>query len=305
MIYNNILQTIGCTPMVRLNRVKGARAKNLWVKLESFNPGGSVKDRPALNMVLAAEARGDLRPGMTIVEPTSGNTGIGLALVAATKGYKSIFTMPETMTVERRKILQAYGAEIVLTPGAAGMTGAIEEAQRLVRAHGYFMPMQFENVDNLEAHKSMAEEIWEDSKGQIDVLICATGTGGTVTGTGKYLKARNPHIRVVATEPADSPVLSGGKPGVHKIPGMGPGFVPSIIDREVFDEIVQITTEQAYEMTRFLAAQEGIFVGISSGAVAWALVSLAERSEFFGKNLCAILPDTGERYLSSEAFDRE
>ena len=303
MIYNNILETIGNTPMVRLNKIEDSKAQNLWVKLESFNPGGSVKDRPALNMILEAEKKGVLKQGDTIIEPTSGNTGIGLAMVAATKGYKAIFTMPETMTVERRKILQAYGAEIVLTPGAEGMMGAINEAKRLVKEHGYFMPMQFENYDNVEAHKSTASEIWNDSQGRIDVLVCATGTGGTVTGTGKYLREKNPKIKVIAIEPADSPVLSGGKPGVHKIPGMGPGFVPGILDKELFDEIVAITTEQAYEMTKFLASQEGIFVGISSGAVVWAMVELAKQDKYAGKHFCAVLPDTGERYLSSEVWE--
>ena len=303
MIYTSILQTIGNTPMVQLNKIADTKAKNLWVKLESFNPGGSVKDRPAFNMILQAEERGDLKAGMMIIEPTSGNTGIGLAVVAAAKGYKSIFTMPETMTVERRKILQAYGAEIVLTPGNLGMKGAIAEAERLANNNGYYMPMQFENFDNMEAHKATAEEIWKDSEGMIDVLVCATGTGGTVTGAGKYLKAKNPQLKLIATEPADSPVLSGGEPGVHKIPGMGPGFVPEIIDIDILDDIIRITTEHAYEMTRFLSSQEGIFVGTSSGAVAWAMVELGRREEYAGMNFCAVLPDTGERYLSSEVWD--
>lgn len=303
MIHKNILETIGKTPIIQLNHIKNTKAKNLWVKLESFNPGGSVKDRASLNMIESAEKSGKLKPGDTIIEPTSGNTGIGLAMVTAAKGYKAIFTMPETMTIERRKILQIYGAEIILTPGDKGMKGAIAEAEKQAQEKNYFMPMQFENPDNPKAHKATAEEIWKDTDGKIDVLVCTTGTGGTITGTGKYLKEKNPNLKIIATEPADSPVLSGGQPGVHKIPGMGPGFIPKIVDKTLFNEIIKITTKDAYKMTNFLAKKEGIFAGISSGAVTWAMTEIAKRPEYAEKNLCAILPDTGERYLSSEVWD--
>ncbi len=305
MIYQNILETIGNTPIVKLNTVIETKAKNLWVKLESFNPGGSIKDRPALNMIVQAEKRGDLQQNDIIVEPTSGNTGIGLAMVASCKGYKTLFIMPESMSIERRNILKAFGAELILTPKEKGMKGAIAEAEQLASKEGYFMPSQFNNFDNSESHKTTAEEIWKDTDGNIDCVIFGTGTGGTISGTGKYLREKKPNIKIIATEPADSPVLSGGQPSPHKIQGMGAGFIPKIMNTQIYDEIVQVKTEDAYAMTTFLARKEGIFVGISSGAVSYALLELGKRDEYTGKNLLAILPDTGERYLSSELWTNE
>ena len=303
MIYNNILETIGNTPIVRLNSVKGVKTANLWVKLESFNPGGSVKDRAAYNMITQAEKQGLLKPGDTIVEPSSGNTGIGLALVAAARGYKCIITIPDSATIERIKILKAYGAKVMLTPRTEGMVGAIKTAESFAGKKGHFIPMQFENYNNRGAHAKTAEEIWRDTEGKIDALFCATGTGGTVTGTGENLREKKPDIKIFATEPADSPVLSGGKPALHKLPGMGPSFIPKIIDKSLFTGIIKITTEDAYRVTRYLAKKEGIFVGISSGAVTWAMIEYAKKDEYKDMNFLSILPDTGERYLSSKVWD--
>ena len=302
MKYDNILQTIGNTPIVRLNKVDNTHAASLWAKLESFNPGGSVKDRPALRMIEDAEQRGVLKPGDTIVEPTSGNTGIGLAMVAAVKGYPAVFVMPEDMSEERKAILKAFGAGIVLSPADKGTVGAIEEARRLEAENGYFFVGQHYNLANPASHKSTADEIWEDFGAGLNVLICTTGTGGTISGLGRYLREKNPNLRIVATEPADSPILSRGIACKHKIMGTAPGFIPDILDTTVFDEIVQITTEEAFDTARALAKQEGIFAGISSGAAVSGMIKIARREDAAGKVLLTILPDTGERYLSTELW---
>lgn len=299
MIHTNILSTIGNTPLVRLNSFDH---KNMMVKLERANPGASVKDRAALNMIEQAEKCGDLKKGMTIVEPTSGNTGVGLAMVAAVKGYKTVFTMPETMTVERRKILQAYGGEIILTQGAKGMNGAITKANELAVDENFFMPQQFENPNNSLAHKSTAEEIWKDTEGKIDILVCATGTGGTISGTGKFLREKNPDLTIIAMEPADSAVISGQKPGPHKIQGTGPGFLPKILTSKIIDKVITVGNEEAFEYTRILAQKEGIFCGVSSGAVLVAMLQIAQDPKNANKNIVGILPDTGERYLSFDVF---
>ncbi len=295
---------VGRTPLVRLDRFAADVAGEIVAKLESFNPGGSVKDRIGLAMIEAAELDGHLKPGGVIVEPTSGNTGIALAWVAAVKGYRLILTMPETMSIERRKILQALGAEIVLTPGTEGMKGAIAQAERLVsRLPGAFMPQQFQNPANPEVHRrTTAEEIWEDTGGRIDWFVAGVGTGGTVSGTGQILKRRNPGVRVVAVEPATSPVLSGGAPGPHMIQGIGAGFVPDVYDGGVVDEILQITNDQAMETARRLAKTEGILCGISSGAAAAAAYRIAARPEAEGRRVVVIIPDTGERYLSTPIY---
>lgn len=304
MVYENITELIGRTPLLRLNKVNRGEAEVL-AKLESFNPGGSVKDRIGLNMIAVAEEQGLLKPGAVIIEPTSGNTGIALALVAAARGYKLILTMPDTMSVERRNLLRAYGAELVLTPGAEGMKGAIRKAEALGQEIAdSFIPQQFANPANPEIHrKTTALEIWEDTEGQVDIFIAGVGTGGTLTGVGEVLKARKPGIKVVAVEPADSPVLSGGLPGPHKIQGIGAGFVPEIINVEVIDEIFQVKSEQAFETARQLARTEGVLVGISAGAAAYAALEIAKRPENKGKKIVVILPDTGERYLSTSLFD--
>ncbi len=302
MKYDNILQTIGKTPIVRLNKVKDTLAASLWVKLESFNPAGSVKDRPALNMIEDAERRGVLKPGDTIVEPTSGNTGIGLAMVAAVKGYPAVFTMSEDMSEERKAILKAFGAEIVLTPADKGTVGAIEEARRLEAGKGYFFVGQHYNAANPASHKTTAEEIWQDFGADLDALICTTGTGGTISGLGRYLREKNPNLRIIATEPADSPILSKGIACKHKIMGTAPGFIPDILDTTIYDEVVPITTEEAFETARVLAVQEGIFAGISSGAAVSGMIKIALREDARDKALLTILPDTGERYLSTELW---
>jgi cysteine synthase A len=303
MKYDDILQTIGNTPVIRLNRVAHIQAAELWVKLESFNPAGSVKDRPALNMILDAERRGLLKPGDTFIEPTSGNTGIGLAMVAAVRGYRAVFTMAEDMSEERKKILRAYGGELILTPAEKGTKGAIDEAKRLAEEKGWFFVGQHFNPANPGAHKSTADEIWVDFGEQLDALVCTTGTGGTISGVGRFLKEYNPHLRIIATEPADSPILSRGVACKHKIMGTAPGFIPATLDTSIYEEILPISTEEAYQATHHLAREEGIFAGISSGAAVAGMIRLARRDDYRGKVLLAILPDTGERYLSTDVWD--
>ena len=303
MKFDNILQTVGSTPVIRLNRSSAPENVNVWVKVESFNPAGSVKDRPALNMIVDAEKSDLIKPGDTIVEPTSGNTGIGLAMVAATKGYRAVFTMAEDMSEERKRILLSYGAEIVLTPADKGTKGAIERARELEKEKGYFFVGQHFNPANPQAHEATANEIFDDFGTDLDVLICATGTGGTISGLRHHLKDRHPQLKIVATEPADSPILSKGIACKHKIMGTAPGFIPVILDTSAYDEIVPITTEEAYETTRYLARQEGIFTGISSGAATSGMLKIAGRPETQGQTLLAILPDTGERYLSTDVWD--
>ena len=305
-VYDRITDLIGGTPIVKLSKfaqAKGAEAEILG-KLEYFNPAGSVKDRIARVMIDDAEAKGVLKPGAVIIEPTSGNTGIGLAAVAASRGYRIILTMPETMSVERRNLLKAYGAELVLTDGAKGMKGAIAKAEELANSiEGSFIPSQFTNPANPKAHiNTTGPEVWEDTDGKVDILVAGVGTGGTISGVGGYLKSKNPNIKVVAVEPASSPVLSKGTAGPHKIQGIGAGFVPDTLNTEIYDEIITVENEDAFEAGRFLAKKEGVLVGISSGAAAWAAAELAKRPENKGKIIVAILPDTGERYLSTPMF---
>ena len=305
-IRNGFLDLIGHTPLVEVKNIEtllGLEAKVL-VKLEYLNPAGSVKDRAAKYMIEDAERRGLLTEGSVIIEPTSGNTGIGLAAIAAGKGYKMILTMPETMSVERRNILKAYGAEIVLTEGAKGMTGAIEKAEELARSiPNSFIPGQFDNRANAMAHReTTGPEIWEDTDGQVDVFIAGVGTGGTLTGTGEYLKAQNPDIRVVALEPKDSPLLSGGTAGPHKIQGIGANFVPSVLNTEIYDEVYQADPEDAFWAAKLLAKHEGFLVGISSGAALKGAIDLAKRPENKGKTIVALLPDSGDRYYSTPLF---
>ena len=299
-------ELIGNTPLVALDRLSSACGVNarLLGKLEKSNPAGSSKDRVALSMIRAAEASGQLRPGATIVEPTSGNTGIGLAFVCAAKGLHLILTMPDTMSVERRKIVGALGAEIVLTPGRDGMKGAIAKAESLKEEYGNaFIPQQFENAANPAIHKATtAQEIWNDTDGQVDIFVSAVGTGGTVTGTGLGLKEKNPEVKVVAVEPASSPVLSGGKPGPHKIQGIGAGFVPDVLRMDILDEIIPVENDAAFETSRDVARTDGVLVGISSGAALFAATELAKRPENEGKTIVVLLPDTGERYLSTSLF---
>jgi len=302
-IANNLMELVGNTPLVQFSNYavnKGLQA-NVIAKLESFNPLGCVKERIALSMIQAAESKGLLKPGGEIVEPTSGNTGIGLAFVAAIKGYKLTLTMPETMSVERRNLLKALGANIVLTPGSEGMKGAIAKANAIAAESGNaFIPQQFENPANTEIHRlTTGEEIWNDTDGKVDFFVAGVGTGGTISGVGAALKAHNPAIQIVAVEPADSPVLSGGNPGPHKIQGIGAGFIPKNFNPEVVDEIIQVSNDQAILTARQLAREEGMLVGISSGAAAYAATLLALRPENKGKNIVVLLPDTGERYLST------
>lgn len=303
-IYADILEKIGRTPLVRISKLNRGNAEVL-VKVESFNPAGSVKDRIAIGMIEAAEKAGKIAPGALIIEPTSGNTGIGLALVAAVKGYRLILTMPDTMSIERRKLLAAYGAELVLTEGALGMKGAIAKAEELAQTHpGSFIPQQFDNPANPEYHKqTTAEEIWQDAGGRVDAFVAGVGTGGTLTGVGEVLKARNPDVKLIAVEPSDSPVLSGGRPGPHKIQGIGAGFVPSVLDTQIIDEIFPVGAEEAGDTARAAAKREGLLVGISSGAALFAALELSRRPEYAGKRIIALLPDTGERYLSGWLFN--
>ena len=305
-IYTSADQLIGKTPLLELTHIKketGVKARIL-AKLEYFNPAGSVKDRIAKAMIDEAEASGKLKPGSTIIEPTSGNTGIGLASVAAARGYCIIITMPETMSVERRQLMKAYGAELVLTDGAKGMTGAIAKAEELAREiPGGFIPGQFVNPANPAAHKAATgPEIWEDTDGQVDIFVAGVGTGGTITGIGQYLKGRNPDVKIVAVEPASSPVLSKGASGVHKIQGIGAGFVPEVLDTKIYDEIIAVENEDAFAAGRRVGRSEGILVGISSGAALWAAVQLGKRPENQGKTIVTLLPDTGDRYLSTPLF---
>ena len=301
-----ITDLIGKTPLLRLNRFAAEQDLDavLLAKLEYLNPAGSVKDRVALAMLDDAEARGLLRPGAVVIEPTSGNTGIGLAAVSAARGYRVILTMPETMSVERRKLLRAYGAELVLTDGSLGMQGAIAKAEALAaEIPGSFLPGQFTNPANPAAHRSSTgPEIWADTDGKVDIFVAGVGTGGTITGTGEYLKAQNPKVKVVAVEPAGSPVLSGGKAGPHGLQGIGAGFVPEILNTGVYDEIIPVTNEDAFAVGRTLAQKEGLLVGITSGAAVWAAAQLARRPENRGKVIVALLPDTGDRYLSTALF---
>jgi cysteine synthase A len=304
-IASNVSELIGGTPLVRLNRLSEKAGASIVGKLESFNPGGSVKDRIGLAMIDVAETAGLIEPGKTtLIEPTSGNTGIALAMVAAARGYDIVLTMPETMTVERRTLLRAYGARLVLTPGAEGMKGAIAKAEELTaQGSDTFMPQQFENPANPEIHRrTTAAEIWDDTEGAVDIFVAGVGTGGTVTGVGGALKKWNPQVQVIAAEPADSPVLSGGSPGAHKIQGIGAGFVPKVLDTTVYDEIVKVTNEQAFDTARELAADEGLLVGISAGANAYAAFEVARRSDNRGKLVVTVLCDTGERYLSTPLF---
>ena len=305
-IYKGTLGLIGNTPLVEVVNVEkelGLEA-TLLVKLEYFNPAGSVKDRIAKAMIEDAEEKGLLKEGSVIIEPTSGNTGIGLASIAASKGYRIILTMPETMSVERRNILKAYGAEIVLTQGVKGMKGAIAKADELAKEiPNAFIPGQFVNPANPQAHiETTGPEIWEDTDGQVDLFVAGVGTGGTVTGVGKYLKSKNPNVKVVAVEPASSPVLSKGVAGAHKIQGIGAGFVPDVLDTKVYDEIITVTNEDAFATGRLIGHKEGVLVGISSGAAVWAALELAKRPENAGKKIVALLPDTGDRYLSTPLF---
>ncbi|MBE0448336.1 MAG: cysteine synthase A [Actinobacteria bacterium] len=318
-IFNDISETIGRTPLVRLNRVMGRSGATVLAKIESFNPAGSVKDRIGVSMIDRAEREGKLKPGKVIVapagsnsrtagtaiiEPTSGNTGVALAFVAAARGYKVVLTMPDTMSIERRNLLKAYGAEVVLTPGAEGMKGAIARAEEIKRENpDYYMPHQFENPANPDIHrKTTAEEIWSDTDGAVDILVAGVGTGGTVTGVAEVIKERKPDFKVIIIEPADSPVLSGGQPGPHKIQGIGAGFIPQVLNMDVIDEVVQVTNDQAIEFTRRLAREEGILAGISSGAATYVAAQVANRPENVGKVIVVILPDTGERYLSNPVY---
>lgn len=308
-VYESVDQLVGHTPLLELKRVEEAHGVSARIlgKLEYFNPAGSIKDRIAKAMIDDAEAAGILKPGATIIEPTSGNTGIGLASIAAARGYQLILTMPETMSVERRNLIKAYGAKIVLTDGAKGMTGAIEKANELAaEIEGSFIPGQFINPANPAIHKATTgPEIWQDTDGIVDILVAGVGTGGTLTGIGQYLKEQNPEVKLVAVEPSDSPVLSEGRAGSHKIQGIGAGFVPEVLDTTLYDEVITVESDDAFAIGREIGREEGVLVGISSGAAVWAALELAKRPENEGKTIVAILPDTGERYLSTPMFADE
>ncbi|KFZ41927.1 cysteine synthase A [Anoxybacillus flavithermus] len=304
-VVQSITELIGQTPVVKLNRIIDENSADVYLKLEFMNPGSSVKDRIALAMIEAAEKAGKIQPGDTIIEPTSGNTGIGLAMVAAAKGYKAIFVMPDTMSLERRNLLRAYGAELVLTPGSEGMRGAIQKAEQLAQEHGYFMPQQFKNEANPEVHRlTTGKEIVEQMGDQLDAFVAGIGTGGTITGAGEVLRQAYPNIKIYAVEPADSPVLSGGKPGPHKIQGIGAGFVPDILNTSIYDEVVTVKTEEAFAAARLAARQEGILGGISSGAAIHVALQVAKKLGK-GKKVLAIIPSNGERYLSTPLYQFE
>lgn len=306
-IYKSVVELIGKTPLVELSKYESKENLDakILAKVEYFNPTGSVKDRIGFSMIEDAEKKGILNKDTVIIEPTSGNTGVGLALVAAAKGYRLVLTMPETMSVERRKLLKAYGAELVLTPGADGMKGAIKKAEELaVEYKNAFIPQQFNNEANPECHKkTTGVEIWNDTDGKVDAFIAGVGTGGTLTGVAEYLKEKNPDVKIIAVEPSSSPVLAGGKPGPHKLQGIGAGFVPSVLKMNLVDEIIEVKNQDAFAVTKNLARVEGLLVGISSGAATYAALQVAKRPEFKGKNIVVILPDTGQRYLSTTVFD--
>ena len=303
-IFDDITAAVGYTPLLRINKLGSGKA-TILAKLESFNPCGSVKDRIGLSMIEAAEKQGLIKPNTIVIEPTSGNTGIALAFVCAAKGYQLMLTMPESMSIERRKLLQLFGAKLVLTPAERGMAGAVEKAEQLVAENpGSFMPQQFKNPANPRVHReTTAKEIWIDSDGNVDVLVAGVGTGGTITGCGEVLKDKNKDLKVIAVEPKDSPVLSGGKPGPHKIQGIGAGFIPDILNVDIIDEVIQVANEDALETARQLAAKEGIIAGISAGANVWAAVQLSHRNECEGRTIVTVVCDTGERYISTEMFE--
>ena len=306
-IFNDITETIGRTPLVRINRLAEGTGATVLAKLESFNPLSSVKDRIGVSMINAAESEGLINKDTVIIEPTSGNTGISLAFVCAARGYRLILTMPDTMSLERRKLLTIFGAELVLTDGSRGMRGAVEEAEKIQKSiRNGFMPQQFKNAANPEIHrKTTAEEIWADTGGSVDIFIAGVGTGGTITGVGEILKQRKPLVKIIAVEPSDSPVLSGGSAGPHKIQGIGAGFVPEVLNTGIIDEIIQVSNEDAGNMTRKIIREEGILAGISSGAAMWAAIEVAKRRESAGKVIVVVLPDTGERYLSTSMFQEQ